>query len=513
MQMEFVAHGVPQGHQSWGTTSDKYYESFYGQYDIYGKAKTVFVVEVWNSSDMQRSYYTLMHPKNVYAAGSRPGSYFGMSLRVDGSYCTDVYSLFHLFEIAFRQYITSRVLRQNGDTEQFLVEDLNSAAISLEEAKQYILNQIQTHLSHEFEKIDETFTKKKVHINEYYNPDDVDCEAFLNSTRLDGKVLISSEYPSKDSIIHSFQLKEKQSQEKIIADDKAIEVLTKENSSLKQAKELVASLKSEINKLKEEKQQLLSSLEKEKSTASSLKSQVEKLKVSTDISRIAEDLQTEMQKMMPLLNSIAPKKGGSPMTTPINRALQQNHSSDKGKKHNKTNPSNLLGYIVIAIIASLAIALAIFLGGPKAQKIKKLEKENTELKQNNANLQSEKDKLSKEYLVLKRQFNPEYDDTHSTSEDTAREEPIDPDEVKIDLKEYSGRGNLSKGIQYTARILYKKKNWSGPQGKWELDGFKIDSQSSVNQSTILIIPNKSGIVTLKYLVNDECIKERSFEAD
>ena len=79
MQIEFVIHGVPQGHQVWGTQADKYYESFYGKYEIYGKPKQVFVVEVRDNPETRRAqgrtdnvyqrereYHRYAHPHGSY---------------------------------------------------------------------------------------------------------------------------------------------------------------------------------------------------------------------------------------------------------------------------------------------------------------------------------------------------------------------------------------------------------------------------------------------------------------
>ena len=112
MLSEFVFHGVPQGHDSWGTTGDRYYESFYGIGDFCKGAKTVLIVEIRKDVTGFCSYYTYVRPQNVVAQGGRTGSYFGMSLKIEGQYCTDVYSLFQLCSLLNNQIMVLQLLIQ-----------------------------------------------------------------------------------------------------------------------------------------------------------------------------------------------------------------------------------------------------------------------------------------------------------------------------------------------------------------------------------------------------------------
>lgn len=496
MQPEFVIHGVPQGHQSWGTTSDKYYETFYGKYDIYAKAKTVFVVEVRDNPRVRSCYYTLIHPQNVLAAGGRQGSYFGMSLRFDGRYCTDVFSLFHLFEIAFNQYIASQVIKKVGESEQFTVEDLNTVAPSLVEAKKYILSQIQNHLSTEFEEIDETFTKKNVQLNEYYHPDDINSESFFKSTRLDGKVLISSEYPTKDAIIRSYRAKDKQTHDSKKADEERIDTLTKENSSLKQYKDAAISLKSEVSKLREDNQRLSGDLtDARQSTASlnrqltSYKSQIEQIKDSANIQKIAGQLNKSMSELLPILRTIAPETGNE----------HENHGKTPHGRHPVRDNSFFKGIVIVLIVLIvLIIGILFFLikGIKSGPKISELKKENTSLVQKNKSLQDDYDKLWKDYSEIKVQTSGNIHNVNSA----------DWPNLKIDVKNYNGGSELDQGKSYSVQII----GFDGT-GKWIGEGFEI-VEGQANDKTIKVKPNRSGEIYLRYKVDNQIVKERKFWA-
>ena len=117
MLSEFVFHGVPQGHDTWGSAGDRYYESFYGIGDSCKGAKTVLVVEVRRDANGLCSYYTYVRPQNIVAKGGRTGSYFGMSYKVSSNFCTDVYSLYRLFDMIYEEKIMGTIIEKAGNTE------------------------------------------------------------------------------------------------------------------------------------------------------------------------------------------------------------------------------------------------------------------------------------------------------------------------------------------------------------------------------------------------------------
>ena len=128
-----------------------------------------------------------------------------MTLSVDGQYCTDVNSLYHLFEQVFAQKMVGRILTKTGESEKFAVSEFSSADAYLTEVSGIVLDQICSIMSSEFEDIDGSFTKSESSRNICYNLRDVDSETFVNATKVYGKVYVSSDYPSKDAQIESLK--------------------------------------------------------------------------------------------------------------------------------------------------------------------------------------------------------------------------------------------------------------------------------------------------------------------
>ena len=155
-----------------------------------------------------------------------------MTLSVDGQYCTDVNSLYHLFEQVFAQKMVGRILTKTGESEKFAVSEFSSADAYLTEVSGIVLDQICSIMSSEFEDIDGSFTKSESSRNICYNLRDVDSETFVNATKVYGKVYVSSDYPSKDAQIESL----KSGNRKVIDQQKEYEdriaKMQAENSSL-----------------------------------------------------------------------------------------------------------------------------------------------------------------------------------------------------------------------------------------------------------------------------------------
>ena len=499
MQIDFVIHGVPQGHQVWETQTDKYYESFYGKYEIYGKPKQVFVVEVRDNPGTRSSYYSLIRPQNVLAASGRPGSYFGMSVRVDGHYCTDVYSLYQLLELAYNQYCANKLIKINGESEQYTVEAFDPKDSNLTEAKRYVLSQIQSHLGAEFESLDDSFTKKNASAVEYYNLDDVNSEAFFNATRVNGKVVISRDYPTKDALIKSFRAKDKQQQDVKKSDDERIDALTKENSELKQYKESYITLKAEYSKVKEQADGLSTSLASEKGNVASLKqqvsslsTQVEQMKKAANIQQIASKLESSMSEMLPILQAIAPKSRPT-VAQPIDTHDDYSKRAPKREPyHDKRFYRIAFIILIVLLLSGIYFAIKGLKSGPE---IKRLTTENK-------NLSVQCDMLEGQVNQLRRQVDESSRDNGSYESFFNAAFP----NVAIDVEGYNGKG-MEVGKTYDVSI----KNYPG-KGEWVLDGFTL-AKGKTDNSSIRVIPSKSGQSFLNYKVGGVVVKSRAFTAN
>ena len=366
MLSEFVFHGVPQGHDSWGTSGDRYYESFYGIGDFCKGAKAVLIVEIRKDATGFCSYYTYVRPQNVVAQGGRTGSYFGMSLKIDGQYCTDVYSLFQLFDKIYEEKIVGSIIERTGNTEQYLVASFSDAGATLKTIAQLADNQVKNNFASDFDDIDALFTKQYATMSIYCNLDDVNSEAFFNTTRVYGKVFVSPEYPSKDSIIASLSSSDKQHQALKADYEKQIIELKKENSQIPQLKSRVTTLESDHSAAQKKLQELQASVSSLKSSNISLDQQLrkaqqecEQLKRSSNVGQVADRLEPTLNELLGIMRSVKTKPVNRFSQTPAHDDEEYHHHSSH--HHRRLDNQGIRRYIPIIIAAIIAAILAITL--------------------------------------------------------------------------------------------------------------------------------------------------------
>lgn len=491
-----VFHGVPQGHDVFGGAGDKYYESFYNIGDSFKGAKTVFVVEARKDTTGFCSYYSYIRPQNVVAHSGRNGSYFGMSLKVVGEYCTDVYSLFQLFDRIYEEKIIGTVIQRGGNSEQYIVASFADAEYPLKSIAQLADNQIKANFEHDFEDIDATFTKQYVSTSVYYNLDDVNSEAFFNATRVYGKVFISPEYTSKDTLIATLSSSDKKYQALKVDLEKQIADLQKENAQ-------IPDLISNLDRVKMENENLLKQSQEIQNTARSLMSakasleqqlanslqECEQLKRATNIGQVVDRMEPSLNELLGILRSVKPSQVQPTRLTDDNDADDYRHSSHK---HYKNKYQGLLRYLPIILGISLALLLAFFLwrGIKSGPRIKSLKKENAALVEKNESLNDEVSALQAEI-------------GKASSQDFFR--IISKDEkypdISFEITDESSvpvLGPLVLGKKYEVRCIGIDQD-----GEWKADGFMIDNKR-LNPVSVQVSNADKGILSY-YIRNEKAI--------
>lgn len=105
MNVEFQIHGVLDNGQSFWKQDDKdYYQTFYSPQT----KNSLMTVEVLRRPQGICTYYNYLRYNNVVSA--REGSYFGMSVRIDGEYCVDVRGMYDILDNLFDKKITGKLL-------------------------------------------------------------------------------------------------------------------------------------------------------------------------------------------------------------------------------------------------------------------------------------------------------------------------------------------------------------------------------------------------------------------
>ena len=488
MLSEFVFHGVPQGHDTWGSAGDRYYESFYGIGDSCKGAKTVLVVEVRRDANGLCSYYTYVRPQNIVAKGGRTGSYFGMSYKVSSNFCTDVYSLYRLFDMIYEEKIMGTIIEKAGNTEKYLIASFADAEHQLSLIRQLADNLIQANFENDFEEIDSSFSKQYASTSVYYNLDDVNSETFFNSTKVYGKVFVSPEYASKDSIISTLSSSDKRYQALKADYEKQIADLQQANAQIPQLKSQLSSLETEYADARKKLQEFQTAYETAKNSKATLEQQLkrsqqetEQLRKSANVGIVADRLEPSLNELLGIMRSVKPSGGVEPdYIQQWENTRHKHHSSSRGHHTYGLGP---LGYILIALLVIMALFAVFFFLGRKTAR-----REKAAIEQQYNALNDKYSSLLAEVTTLRE--NRSFYSLRAKSEKypTVSFEVRDESDAIV-----SEALQIGKKYTVTCRGVDKK-------GEWKADGFTIRGK---NDNPVQVEVNKADKAVLSYCVNKE----------
>ncbi|MBR5688011.1 MAG: hypothetical protein IKX36_08645 [Prevotella sp.] len=112
MNIEFLIHGtLSDGQSFWKETDSDYCSLFY----VSNRQENVVMdIEVLKRGGGVCTYYNYLRYNNI-SASHRAGSYFGMTVRVDGSICTDVKSMYAILDTLFYKMVVGSLLEPDGN--------------------------------------------------------------------------------------------------------------------------------------------------------------------------------------------------------------------------------------------------------------------------------------------------------------------------------------------------------------------------------------------------------------
>lgn len=134
MNVEFQIHGVlPSGQKTWKKEDQDYYKQFY----IDQTEDVLMIVEIVNRPHGVSTYYNYLRNNNILSA--RVGSYFGMTMRIDGAFCRDVKSIFMILDNLFNKMMVGSLLVPKEDKYEYVIDSFA--------AKNDYLLQVEKHFS------------------------------------------------------------------------------------------------------------------------------------------------------------------------------------------------------------------------------------------------------------------------------------------------------------------------------------------------------------------------------
>lgn len=251
MNIEFIIHGVLSSGQSVTDQNDKdYYKPFYCEQ----KESILMTVEVVDRPHGVSTYYNYLRYNNVIS--SRTGSYFGMTIRVDGSYCFDVKSMYLILDNLFNKMIVGKILRQYENNYEYIVDSFSNEKAIIEQQFSNMFGSFFSPLDFKDVSKKNVSEQKKLTINPYDLTLSVVNEVFVNG----GKLYLSTSYPSKQtqSVQAVIEQVKTEANNKVKEVEEQLQLYKKQQESNSESSSaIIAKLKKEKENLEEERDQLI----------------------------------------------------------------------------------------------------------------------------------------------------------------------------------------------------------------------------------------------------------------
>jgi peptidoglycan hydrolase CwlO-like protein len=375
MDVEILLHGVPSGQDYYGLKEEqKITESFYSS----SNESVKFVVEAKKNGNNPYLYYTYLRYKGIVGAGGRPGSYIGITLRLD-MYYTDVVHMYNLLDIAFKKYIVGSLLTPTGESYKYISPDFSSKKSEIEQLQQGILQLIQsTCVFSKFVKIDNSF------INQITNAPTCNIaditEGTMSATiKKYSKVVLSPDYKSNLEKEYEKKVEDAEGRGGSIVAEKEKKIAEKD-SIIAQKDATISSLNTKISARDAE----IATLKQDN------KRQEQELAQNKQKGKVAQLIREVKEPITSLSNYFRVTESEARQPTP-----------KFGKKNFYVGIANAaLSIVVIALLVILAISTIKPFDGKESKELATLKTQYANLQGKYNSLESLYDELNSEYQAL-----------------------------------------------------------------------------------------------------------------
>lgn len=466
MNFEFQIHGVlSSGQKTWKQEDQDYYKQFYSDQT----EDVLMIVEIVNRPHGVSTYYNYLRNNNILSA--RDGSYFGMTMRIDGAFCRDVKSIFMILDNLFNKMMVGSLLAQKGEKYEYAIDSFAPQNDYLLQVETQSFNMLNAFCSpQDFFEISSAYTSQSM--KQSVNASEITIQMAVETIKQRAKLYLSPTYQSKAA-------------QKKIADAKAKAeaAVADANARIKAAEEAHSQSRQyqdqERESWKKEKKALEKAIEAEIQKYQELEKKVQKAELNTSINAKISEIKQPLIKLAGLMaERFQEDTYGNVQENP------QPHK--KERKEDK-----LLVWLPWAICVLLGIALACtiwYMDGNKNPDQSDI-----------INKQSEKIEQLED--SIRNMSNP----VGASEQQSGTEETVQYDlsKLRIDIQELAkGASGLTSGTTYTCEIK---------GGEYPQDGYWVIYEGeNIIQGNVFTVSSPSGTqVRITYYKGTEIIKERT----
>jgi hypothetical protein len=457
MDIEIMIHGVPDGQDYWGIQEE---HDNMGLFYDNSNESIKFVVETKKQGDHAYTYYSYLRYKGIIGAGGRPGSYFGLTLRMD-KYYQDATYIYSILELVFNKYIVGVLLIASGDTYKYSVRNFAHKSDEIGQVQTALIQLFQmTCVPSKILDIDGSFIHP-ITATPTGNIFDFNDTAILAAIKKYSKVVLSPDYEMNI---------EKEYKKKIQdSEGKSGTLITQKDRKISEQESVINSLNATITS--------------QKSTIATLEQEAK---------RKDSDIQNQ-KKNGDLVQAVARIK--EPITSLANYFRTQEPPAPKyGFK-------NFILGVACCILTIIAIVLCIII-------LLRIPEKTT----NNSQPKDPTEMTVLSTSNTDNDYQPDTEDDGDLTQGAGDSEPTPAyATLRIDVAGYS-RGKLKTNKIYTLTLKNGKQNYSGA-GTWQVTNATITGKPT--DASIKIQPNGKGTVKLSFQptdVNYSC-ESRTFEVE
>lgn len=268
MNLTLLIHGVSMGFNTWKSDNSDYLKRFYRERD----KNEEMAVEVISAESGPATFYNYLRYNTIVDTNGRPGSYFGMTLRIDGYICVKIADIFYLMQAVFNNHVIPAVFNVDNGTFRYKYDRFTALDGTLSEFENNILRALLsfTNIDRDYVNLPQSFplVTKSCEVN----PEDMtDKDASLLTQGV--RIIVSNDIATRQTKVYEDKIKElnqsllvarskadeeqKNYEEKIRKLDESL-LLARSNANGGQSEtpdrgsDVNASLRQEIERLREE---------------------------------------------------------------------------------------------------------------------------------------------------------------------------------------------------------------------------------------------------------------------
>lgn len=472
MNVEFQIHGVlSSGQKTWKREDQDYYKQFYSDQT----EDVLMIVEIVNRPHGVSTYYNYLRNNNILSA--RVGSYFGMTMRIDGAFCRDVKSIYMILDNIFNKMIVGSLLVPKGDKYEYAIDSFATQNDYLLQVEKQFSNMLNAFCSpQDFFEISSAHTSQGTKLN--VNASEITIPTAVETIKQRAKLYLSPTYQSKTA-------------QKKIADAKA-----EADAAVADAKARIQAAEDAHSRSKQRQEQELENWKKEKKALEEardaairdyqeLGKKVRKAELNTSINAKISEIKQPLIQLAGLM---------------AERFQEDTYGNvqEKPQPHKKERKEDkLFVWLPWAICILLGIALAgtiWYMGGDK----------NTD---QSDIIKKQAEKIEQLEDSIRNMSNPVGASEQQSRTEEAKvivKEPVQYDlrRLRINIKELAaGAGGLTAGATYTCEIT---------GGDYPKDGYWIICEGENRiQGNVFTVSSPSGTqVKITYNKGTDVIKER-----